>query len=342
MVLQYLALQLLRGLELAALYHKRLRLLRLPEGDAGDERAGFGDFPDDAEVRVVVAQVRDVLAVEGEGGTQFLGGAVGLKFEFGEAGQQDLVLERGGEQVLRDLAELGQFVGEGESGLAHGDYYMWLLYGRKWISSFDYLVDHLLQLVDLLQFRPQQGLPLLLQRLLLLQDGHQLLVLGQQVVLHADQLLDRGEVLANGHLQRLLLLVGVDFVPVPLHLLALHQLLYLDAQALGLRTALLGVALLLLQRFLELAALLLLALGLLLQGCELVFEAVGLALDLLLPAGQQTAQAEHFLLQLRVLLLQAVVCALDVREARRPCLQVPFQFFRLPLLAPQVMVVFLN
>lgn len=49
--------------------------------------------------------------------------------------------------------------------------------------SLDDLVDDLLQLVDLFQLSPQQCLALLLHCLLFLDDGHQLLVLGQQVVL---------------------------------------------------------------------------------------------------------------------------------------------------------------
>ena len=76
---------------------------------------------------VVMAQVCNVLAVECEGGAQFLGAAVGLKFEFGEAGQQNLVPEGAGKQMLRDLPELREPVDEGECGLAHGYYYMWRL-----------------------------------------------------------------------------------------------------------------------------------------------------------------------------------------------------------------------
>ena len=74
----------------------------------------------------MVAQVCGVLAVECEGGTQFLGAAVGLKFEFGQLGQQYPVFERAGQQILRDLPELGEFLGEAEDGFAHGGYYMWL------------------------------------------------------------------------------------------------------------------------------------------------------------------------------------------------------------------------
>lgn len=110
---------------------------------------------------------------------------------------------------------------------------------------------------------------------------------------------------------------------VPLHLLTLDQLLYLNAEALRLRAALLCVALLLLEGFLELAALLLLVFGLLLEGGQFVLEAVGLALNLLFPAGQQAAQPENLLLQLRVLLLQTVIGVLDIGEAGGPGLQIP-------------------
>lgn len=101
-------------------------------------------------------------------------------------------------------------------------------------------------------------------------------------------------------------------MPVPLHLLALDQLLYLNAEALGLRTAFLCVSLMLLEGFLEFAALLILVLCLLLEGRQFVLEAVGLALDFLFPAGQHAAQPEHLLLQLRVLLLQTVIGVLDI------------------------------
>lgn len=127
MVLLDLGPELLRGLALAALDHEGLGLLRLPERDAGDERAGFRDFAKDGEVGVVVAEVGDVLSVEREGWAQFLGAAVGLKFELGEPGQQELVPEGAGEQVLRDLPELREPFGEGECGLAHGYYYLWRL-----------------------------------------------------------------------------------------------------------------------------------------------------------------------------------------------------------------------
>jgi hypothetical protein len=106
--LQNFVLEVLNGLDLVALDDERLLSACPLEYHSGDKGTLLLDVAIDLEVGVVVAKISDVFAIEGVGGTGFLGLPRVLELDLGEFGEENVVLDRAGKRLRRDDPQLRQ------------------------------------------------------------------------------------------------------------------------------------------------------------------------------------------------------------------------------------------